>query len=115
MIDRRLSDPYVPLRAKPDTTHAPSNPNTSTTNGGINTRATFSLATAAMSAKDRGTLLTVQQTWDYTAVIMGKERETRSQWQKVRTLILEQADVAVVSWHVRLALLQDAKLGPEHG
>jgi hypothetical protein len=51
---------------------------------------------------------------DYTAV-MGKEREKRSHWQKVRTLILEQADVAVVSWHVRLALLQDAELGPENG
>jgi hypothetical protein len=62
-----------------------------------------------ITTKDRGTLLTVQQAWDYTAVI-GKERETRSQWQKVRTLILEEADVAVVSWHVRLALLQDAKL-----
>jgi hypothetical protein len=46
---------------------------------------------------------------DYTAV-MAKEHETRSHWQKVRTLILEEADVVVVSWHVRLALLQDAKL-----
>jgi hypothetical protein len=46
--------------------------------------------------KDRGTLLTVQQAWDYTAV-MGNERNTRSHWQKVRTLIFEEADVAVVS------------------
>jgi hypothetical protein len=43
--------------------------------------------------KDRGT---VQQAWDYTAV-MGNERNTRSHWQKVRTLIFEEADVAVVS------------------
>jgi hypothetical protein len=67
-----------------------------------------------ISTKDRGILLTVQQAWDYTSV-MGKEREPQRHWQKVRTLILEQADVAVVSWHVRLALLQDAKLGPENG
>ena len=67
-----------------------------------------------ISTKDRGTLLTVQQAWDYTAAI-GKQRETGIHWQKVRKLILEEADVAVVSWHARLALLQDAKLGPENG
>src|SRR5262249_10442994 len=43
--------------------------------------------------------------WDYMAGI-GKERETRNHWQKVCKLILEEADVAVVSWHVRLALVQ---------
>ena len=64
--------------------------------------------------KDRGTLLTIQQASDYTAAI-GKQRETGTNWQKVRNLILEEADVAVVSWHVRLALLQDAKLGAENG
>jgi hypothetical protein len=65
-----------------------------------------------IATKDRGILLTVQQAWDYTAAI-GKERERRGHWQKVRKLILEEADVAVVSWNVRLALLQDAKLGAE--
>ena len=38
--------------------------------------------------KDRGTLLTVQQAWDYTAAI-GKKRETRTHWQKVHKLILQ--------------------------
>jgi len=55
-----------------------------------------------VSQNESGTLLTVRQAWDYTAVI-GKERETQSHWQKVRKLILEEADAAVVSWHVRLA------------
>jgi hypothetical protein len=41
---------------------------------------------------------------------MGKERELRRHWQHVRKLILEQADVAVVSWQFRLAVLKDAKL-----
>ena len=67
-----------------------------------------------ITIKDRGTLLTVQQAWDYMAAI-GKEHEMRSHWQKVRKLILEEADVVMTSWHVRLALVQDAKLGPEKG
>ena len=66
-----------------------------------------------IATKDRGPLLTIQEAWEYMAGI-DKEREARNHWQKVRKLILEEADVAVVSWHIRLALLQDAKLGPEN-
>ena len=45
---------------------------------------------------------------------IGKEREARSHWQKVRKLILEEADLNTVSWGLRLALLKDGKLGPEN-
>jgi hypothetical protein len=41
---------------------------------------------------------------------IGDERGTRSHWQKVRQMILVKANVAAVSWQVRLALLKDAKL-----
>jgi hypothetical protein len=41
---------------------------------------------------------------------IGKERELRRHWQQVAKLILEEADVASVSWQLRLALLKDAKL-----
>jgi hypothetical protein len=59
--------------------------------------------------KDGGTLHTIQEACEYMAA-MGKERELRRHWQHVRKLILEQADVAVVSWQFRLAVLKDAKL-----
>jgi hypothetical protein len=59
--------------------------------------------------KDGGTLRTIREAYDYMAAI-GKERELRRQWQQVRKLILEKADVAAVSWQLRLALLKDAKL-----
>jgi hypothetical protein len=70
--------------------------------------------TSPIATKDRGTLRTVQDACDYMAAI-SKEREARSQWQQVRKLILEEADVTAVSWQVRLALLKDAKLGAESG
>jgi hypothetical protein len=70
---------------------------------------------APIATKDRaGTLRTVQDAWDYMAAI-GKEREARSHWQKVRKLILEEADLNAISWDLRLALLKDGKLGPENG
>jgi hypothetical protein len=43
------------------------------------------------------------------------EREMRSHWQKVHQMILVKANVAAVSWQIRLALLKDAKLGEENG
>ena len=46
---------------------------------------------------------------------IGKEREAQIHWQKVRKLILEEADLNAVSWDLRLALLKDGKLGPENG
>jgi hypothetical protein len=70
---------------------------------------------APIATKDRaGTLRTIQDAWEYMAAI-GKEREARSQWQKVRKLILEEADLNAVSWDLRLALLKDGKLGSENG
>jgi hypothetical protein len=62
-----------------------------------------------LPAKDGGTLRTIQEAWEYMAAI-SKEREQRRHWQQVRKLILEEADVAAVSWQLRLALLKDAKL-----
>ena len=70
--------------------------------------------TPPIATKDRGILLTVQDGWEYVGAI-GDERETRSHWQKVRQMILVKANVAAVSWQIRLALLKDAKLGEENG
>ena len=52
--------------------------------------------TRPLPTKDGGTLRTIQDARDYSAVI-GKEREQRRHWQQVRQLILEEADAAVVS------------------
>jgi hypothetical protein len=41
---------------------------------------------------------------------IGKERELRAHWQQVRELMLQEAEVAAVTWRVRLAVLKDAKL-----
>ena len=41
---------------------------------------------------------------------IGKERELRPHWKQVRELMLQEPDVAAVSWQVRLAVLKDAKL-----
>jgi hypothetical protein len=41
---------------------------------------------------------------------IGKERELRPHWHQVRELMLQEAEVAAVSWLVRLAVLKDAKL-----
>ena len=40
---------------------------------------------------------------------IGKERELRPHWQRVRELMLQEADVAALSSRVRLAVLKDAK------
>ena len=70
--------------------------------------------TPPIATKDRGTLLTVQDAWEYVGAI-GDERERRSHWQKVRQMILVKTNVAAVSWQLRLALLKDAKFGEENG
>jgi len=59
--------------------------------------------------KDGGTLRTIREAWEYMAAI-SKEREQRRHWQHLRKLILEEADVAAISWQFRLAVLKDAKL-----
>jgi hypothetical protein len=41
---------------------------------------------------------------------IGKERELRPHWQRVRELMLQEADVAALSSRVLLAVLKDAKL-----
>jgi len=46
---------------------------------------------------------------EYMAAI-GKERELRPHWQRVRELMLQEADAAALSSRVRLAVLKDAKL-----
>jgi hypothetical protein len=40
---------------------------------------------------------------------MAAPTSLRPHWQQVHKLILEEADVAAVSWQFRLALLKDAK------
>src|SRR5262249_34978736 len=56
-----------------------------------------------------GTLSTIGEACEYMAAI-GKERELRPHWQRVRELMLQEADVAAFSSRVRLAVLKDAKL-----
>ena len=46
---------------------------------------------------------------EYMAAI-GKEREQRLHWQRVREVMLQEADEAAVTWRVQLAVLKDAKL-----
>ncbi len=41
---------------------------------------------------------------------IGEERELRLHWQHVRELMLEEADVAALTWRLQLAVLKDAKL-----
>src|SRR6266568_2916920 len=65
--------------------------------------------TSPLPTKDGGTLRTIGEACEYMAAI-GKERELRPHWQQVRELMLQEADVAAVSWRVRLAVLKDAKL-----
>jgi hypothetical protein len=40
---------------------------------------------------------------------IGNERELRPHWLQIRELMLQEADVAAVTWR-RLAVLKDAKL-----
>jgi hypothetical protein len=65
--------------------------------------------TSPIPTKDGGTLRTIEETCEYMAAI-GKERELRSHWQRVRELMLQEADVAAVSHRARLAVLKDAKV-----
>ena len=65
--------------------------------------------TSPIPTKDGGTLSTIGEACDYMAAI-GEERELRPHWQRVRELMLQEADVAAVSWRFQLAVLKDAKL-----
>jgi len=65
--------------------------------------------TSPIPTKDGGTLRTIEEACKYMAAI-GKERELRSHWQRVRELMLQEADVAAVSHRARLAVLKDAKV-----
>jgi hypothetical protein len=66
--------------------------------------------TPPIPTKDGGTLHTIQEAWEYMAAI-SKEREQRRHWQQVRKMILdEEANMAAVTWQLRLAVLKDAKL-----
>jgi hypothetical protein len=65
--------------------------------------------TSPIPTKDGGTLSTIGEACEYMAAI-GNERELRPHWQRVRELMLQEADVAALSSRVRLAVLKDAKL-----
>ena len=65
--------------------------------------------TPPIPTKDGGTLRTILEAYEYMATI-GKERELRPHWHRVRELMLQEAEVAAVSSQVRLAVLKDAKL-----
>ena len=62
-----------------------------------------------LPTKDGGMLRTIGEACEYMAAI-DKKRELRRHWQHVRKLIFEEADVAAISWQLRLAVLKDAKL-----
>jgi hypothetical protein len=65
--------------------------------------------TSPLPTKDGGTLRTIGEACEYMAAI-GKEREQRLHWQRVREVMLQEADEAAVTWRVQLAVLKDAKL-----
>ena len=65
--------------------------------------------TSPLPTKDGGTLRTIGGACEYLAAI-GKERELRPHWQRVRELLFQEADVAALSSRVQLAVLKDAKL-----
>jgi len=65
--------------------------------------------TSPIPTKDGGTLHTILEACEYMAAI-GKERELRPHWLQIRELMLQEPDVAAVSWKLRLAILKDAKL-----
>ena len=65
--------------------------------------------TSPLPTKDGGTLRTIGDACEYLAAI-GKERELRPHWQRVRELLFQEADVAALSSRVQLAVLKDAKL-----
>src|SRR5262249_6302963 len=51
--------------------------------------------TSSIPTKDGGTLSTIGEACEYMAAI-GKEREIRPHWQRVRELMLQEADVAAL-------------------
>jgi len=59
--------------------------------------------TSPLPTKDGGTLTTIGEACEYMAAI-------GPHWQRVRELMLQEADVAALSSRVRLAVLKDAKL-----
>src|SRR5262245_45335174 len=65
--------------------------------------------TSPIPTKDGGTLSTIGEACEYMAAI-GKERELRPHWQRVRELMLQEADVAALSSRCRLAASRDATL-----
>ena len=65
--------------------------------------------TSPLPTKDGGTLRTIGEACEYMAAI-GKERERRLHWQRVREVMLQEADEAAVTSRVQLAVLKDAKL-----
>src|SRR6476659_1049954 len=65
--------------------------------------------TSPLPTKDGGTLRTIGEACEYMAAI-GKEREQRLHWQRVREVMLQEADEAAVTWRVQLAVLKVAKL-----
>ncbi len=62
--------------------------------------------TSPIPTKDGGTLRTIGEACEYMAAI-SKERELRPHWQRVRELMLQEADVAAVSHRARIAVLKD--------
>jgi hypothetical protein len=65
--------------------------------------------TSPIPTKDGGTLSTIGETREYMAAI-GEERGLLPHWQRVRELMLQEAEVVALSSRVRLAVLKDAKL-----
>ena len=63
--------------------------------------------TSPLPTKDGGTLRTIREACEYMAAI-GKERERRLHWQRVREVMLQEADEAAVTWRVQLAVLSVA-------
>ena len=65
--------------------------------------------TRPLPTKDGGTLRTVLEARAYM-LVLSKDRERRTQWQRAAELLLAQANVADFSKQVELALFFDAKL-----
>ena len=63
--------------------------------------------TSPLPTKDGGTLRTIREACEYMAAI-GKERARRLHWQRVREVMLQEADEAAVTWRVQLAVLSVA-------
>jgi hypothetical protein len=70
--------------------------------------------TSSIPTKDGGALRTIGDACEYTAAI-GEERGLRLHWQRVRELMLQEAEAVALSSRVRLAVLKDAKLDVTSG